>query len=143
MLSAASLSWQIVMQREREKELLFRGSQLREAINRWQTQVPGQRPPMKLNELKELLKDPHSTGTVRYLRRPYLDPMTGKEFETIPDPLKGIIGVRSASEEKPLKIAFPEAFKEFKDKGKYSQWEFRYQPNLVVTPPVFVDIEGG
>ncbi len=144
MLAAAGRSWQQVMQREREKELLFRGSQLREAISRWQTPQPGQQPPTQLNDLKDLLKDPRSAGTVRYLRRPYLDPMTpGKEFVPIKDPLKGIIGVHSASEEKPLKIAFPEAFKEFKDKAKYSQWEFRYQPNLVVTPPVFVDIEGG
>lgn len=143
MLAAAGRSWQMVMQREREKELLFRGSQLRQAINRWQTPVPGQQPPTQLNDLKDLLKDPRSGGTVRYLRRPYLDPMTGKEFVPIKDPQKGIIGVRSASEEQPLKTAFPEVFKEFKDKTKYSEWEFRYQPNLVVSPPVFIDIEGG
>ena len=143
MLAAAGRSWQMVMQREREKELLFRGSQLREAITRRQTQQPGMAAPTQLNDLKDLLKDPRSGATVRYLRRPYLDPMTGKEFVLIKDSLSGIIGVRSASEEKPLKAAFPEAFKEFKDKAKYSEWEFRYQPTLVVTPPVFVDIEGG
>ncbi len=125
MLGAAGQSWQMTMQREREVELLFRGMQIKAAIERWNKQLPGQPPPRPLNELKDLLKDPNSLQTVRYLRRLYTDPITGKEWKVVKDPVKGVIGVCSTSEDTPLKQAnFPKGLESFEGKTKYSDWKF-------------------
>ncbi len=102
---------QTVMQREREEELLFRGQQIVEAIARWNNvyNLPNQPNHGQLNDLKDLLKDPKSLQTVRFLRRDptkeYNDPITGKEWDVIRDPAgqRGIIGVKSTSDKKPLK----------------------------------------
>lgn len=42
-------SWMLVMKREREKELLFRGSQIKEAIENWYNPkyIPGEGPEAK------------------------------------------------------------------------------------------------
>jgi type II secretory pathway pseudopilin PulG len=132
MLSATSQSWRTIMQRDREAELLFRGTQVRDAIARWnkpvKTQTQGQlvaRPP--LNDLKDLLQDPNTPETVRYLRKLYIDPITGKDFDLIRDPVRGIIGVKSSSQDPPLKRDnFPDDLKSFVNKDKYSDWQFNY-----------------
>lgn len=136
-LGAVGESMYMVMKREREEELLFRGEQIRYAIERWNNQPGKQATPLR--ELKDLLKDPRSLANVRYLRRLYKDPMTGEDFVPITDPLLGIIGVRSASEEEPARKAnFPlvtelnkgvqrtDIYKRFEGKTKYSEWEFTY-----------------
>ena len=80
-------------------------------------------------DLKDLLKDPRSLATVRYLRKIDPDPITGKEWVIIKDPVKGIIGVASSSDAEPLKQAgFPEEYKLFEKKTKYSEWQFVYNP---------------
>ena len=117
------------MQREREKELLFRGAQIKDAIARWNKGGAGVKP-MPLSDLKALLKDPRSTSSIRYLRRLYTDPLTNKEWTQITDQSKGIIGVQSTSEEQPLKQDFSDypadstEFKMFGGKKKYSEWLF-------------------
>lgn len=137
MLGAASQSWQMLMKREREAELLFRGSQYRDAIARWYRPRPGQtsfaaRP---LKDLKDLLEDPFSTERVHYLRRLYKDPITNKEFVPILDATQRIIGVKSTSEDPPLKQGnFPEELKALGGRSKYSEWEFTYQQQAPVPP---------
>jgi type II secretory pathway pseudopilin PulG len=127
MLGVVGQTWTAAMKREREEELLFRGGQIRDAITRWNKPRPGQHVATPLRELKDLLKDPRSLSNVRYLRRIYTDPVTGKEWNIIRDPVKGVIGVASPSEEKPLKQAgFPEEFRAFEGKTKYSEWLFVY-----------------
>lgn len=128
-LGAAGLSWRIVMKREREKELLFRGTQIRDAITRWYSLKSVEQAAMPLRDLKDLLEDPRTPKTVRYLRRLYTDPMTNKDWELIIDPAKGIQGVASTSQEMPLKTAgFPEDLQDFTGKGRYSEWRFVYTP---------------
>jgi len=128
-LGAVGLSWRIIMQREREEELLFRGSQIRDAITRWYALKSVDQAAMPLRDLKDLLKDPRTPQTVRYLRRLYADPMTNKEWEVINDPSKGIQGVASTSQETPLKTAgFPEDLQDFNGKARYSEWRFVYTP---------------
>jgi type II secretory pathway pseudopilin PulG len=133
MLGAASQSWTMTMKRERETELLFRGAQIKDAIENWYKPVAG-RQPTPLRDLKDLLLDPNSLSKNKYLRRDpakeYNDPVTGKEWKIIRDPTLGIIGVASTSDEEPLKQDFTDypkdstEFKMFKAKKKYSEWLF-------------------
>jgi type II secretory pathway pseudopilin PulG len=129
-LGAVGLSWRIIMQREREEELLFRGSQIRDAITRWYALKSVEQAAMPLRDLKDLLKDPRTPQTVRYLRRLYTDPMTNKEWEVIIDPSKGIQGVTSTSQDTPLKTAgFSDDLQDFTGKTRYSEWRFVYTPS--------------
>ena len=151
MLGAAAQSWTMAMKREREAELLFRGKQIVEAIYRWQNPpapASGPRPPARpLSDLKFLVQDPNSLTKIRYLRRDpatlYNDPITGKEWNIIRDPVKGIIGVASTSVDTPVKQGgfvelFPLSttrdaylitmFKNFEGKQKYSEWQFVVSP---------------
>lgn len=145
MLAAVGETTSIVMKREREAELMFRGTQYVRAIERWQNsgRAPGAMqqptgpgaqqaaPVRQLTSLEDLAKpDTRFAGKVQYLRQLYLDPMTNKEFEPIKDPAKGIIGVKSTSHDEPLKQAnFPLEFLEFEGKKKYSEWEFIFDVN--------------
>ena len=144
MLGKAAGYWKTRMQREREIELIFRGTQYRDALRRWYNikptvsgtaQPPGTAavqpttlPPgsRKLNELKDLLQG-SDVAKVRYLRKLYLDPMTGKEFDVVRDANQQIIGVKSTSEAEPIKQAnFPLDFNQadFEGKKKYNEWQF-------------------
>ncbi|BCS53669.1 type II secretion system protein [Geobacter sp. SVR] len=104
-------SWMLVMKREREKELLFRGSQIKEAIENWYNPkyIPGGGPGSKtvtaLTDLRDLMgggqtanKNPylphHYAGQLDENRRcgsdcPKLfieqDPMTGKKWLLVRD----------------------------------------------------------
>ncbi len=132
MLGAAGQVWTTVMKRDREAELLFRGGQIRDAIEQWNTSFKrGGPPPHPIADLKDLLQNPYSLQKTRYLRRLYQDPITGDDWKIITDPVKGIIGVASSSKETPLKQGgFPEPFTAFEGKTKYSDWEFVYRPTV-------------
>ena len=131
MLAAAGQTWTTITKRDREAELLFRGKQIRDAIERWRKPRPGGPPPHPIVDLKDLLKSPYSLQRVRYLRRLYQDPITGKDWVIIRDPVWGIIGVASSSEAEPLKQGgFPDEFADFEGKKKYSDWQFVYRPQL-------------
>lgn len=144
MLGAVGQSWKTVMQREREEELLFRGMQYRNAITRWYKPRPGQHQATPLRDLKDLLDDPRSLTTVRYLRRLYNDPFTGKEWNVITDPSKGISGVFSASTEKPMKVGgFPDELSDFAGKESYADWKFIYNSVPKQTGNVKSSVSGG
>ena len=64
-LAAAAPSWRYVMQNDREQELLFRGGQIADAIQRYQKRNGGALPP----SMEVLVKG-------RFLRKAYKDPMT-------------------------------------------------------------------
>jgi type II secretory pathway pseudopilin PulG len=123
MLGMVGQSWKTIMQREREAELLFRGTQIIEAIGRWNKGDKHVKTPLR--DLKDLLQDPRTVTTTRYLRRLYTDPMTGKEWKVINDPNIGITGVASTSDAKPFKVGgFPAGFESLEKKEKYSDWIF-------------------
>lgn len=124
-LGAAGKYWSHVMLREKEEELLFRGEQYRQAIERYYTALPGRKeyPP----DIDNLLKDGRTATGKRHLRQKYKDPISGEDFVEIRDKTKGnrITGVYSPSEKEPLKQGnFPEAYKDFENKEKYSEWKF-------------------
>jgi len=125
MLGAAGQSMRVIMQREKEKELIFRGLQYRDAVERW-----CKKGAMPLLELDWLLKDPKDPGgKVKDLRKLYKDPVTGGDWKILKDPnTKEIQGVASTSNEEPFKQGnFPEIIKSFEGKKKYSEWEFIYK----------------
>ena len=123
MLGAIGQSVKVIMQREREKELIFRGLQYRDAIERW-----SKKGTMPLLDIKHLLKDPRSASGDKYLRQLYSDPLTGAEWKIIKDANLGITGVVSTSNDEPFKQGnFPEVIKAFEGKKKYSEWEFVFK----------------
>jgi len=109
MLGLTGQSWKTIMKREREKELLFRGSQIKEAIENWYNpnySVNGVKwnASHPLMDLKDLLNNPYTLTPLRYLPQSYdtklegknqkcgadcatlkiyQDPMTGKEWTII------------------------------------------------------------
>ncbi len=139
-LGAAGKYWQSVVLRDKEEELLFRGDQYRQAIERYYTAIPAirQYPP----SIDDLLKDPRSPAGKRHLRHKYKDPFTGEDFVEIRDALsKRIIGVRSGSDRTPLKQAnFPQAYEDFAGRNKYSEWQFL---STIKASPQSVPVKGG
>ena len=127
-LSATGQVWSTVAQREKEKELLFRGAQIRAAIAMYFEGSPGiKRYP---RELEALVKDPRQPTVRRYLRKVYSDPMTREgDWELIKEKDGSIVGVRSASTDEPFKKSgFPEELAEFEGSSSYRDWEFAYRP---------------
>ena len=109
MLGLTGQSWKTIIKREREKELLFRGSQIKEALENWYDPkykfngVP-QPAPRPLMDLKDLLLNPNALTQMKYLPhnyateldaknskcstdcpklKVYQDPLTGKEWTLI------------------------------------------------------------
>jgi type II secretory pathway pseudopilin PulG len=126
--------WHTSTKREREAELLFVGNQYRKAIERYYLTGPQRQYP---RSLEELLKDPRRPTTERYLRKVYLDPITGKAFALLKAPDGGIVGVRSESDDAPLKIAtFKARDAAFEHAQKYSDWRFIHiAPKPAAAPP--------
>jgi type II secretory pathway pseudopilin PulG len=132
-LGAAGKYWQNVMLREKEEELLFRGDQYKQAIERYYYAIPGR--PQYPRGIDDLLRDNRTPEGKRHLRRKYTDPMTGGDFvviENVDASGRHIIGVRSSSDKTPLKQSnFPDAYQDFAGKDKYSDWQFV----AVIQPP--------
>jgi len=112
-------NWAVIMQRERESELLFRGLQIKYAIERYAADYEvrkGTREniyPIRLEQLVE--------GPKRYLPRVYIDPITGEEFEPIWE--KGEIhGVRSRDPGRPFNRV------QFQDAATYQDIKFKAFP---------------
>jgi type II secretory pathway pseudopilin PulG len=122
--------WHTAVQREKEAELLYIGSEYRKAIGRYFLGPPGRAQRIYPRNLDDLLKDPRDAGTQRYLRKRYVDPISGKpEWGIVKAPDGGIMGVYSLSEDKPLKVAnFRVTEKGFDSAEKYSDWKFVYTP---------------
>jgi len=132
-LGSATKYWSHITLREKEKELIFRGNQYKGAISRYYTAVPGKK--MYPQSIDNLLNDSRSINSGRHLRRKYKDPITGEDFVVIKGQqvngkkVIGIIGVKSKSDDEPLKKAnFSEENKGFEGKSKYSEWEFKFIP---------------
>ena len=103
-LTAASLAalgqrWSTAAQRERERELVFRGQAIARAIERYGAAVPAQ--PAYPVRLGDLVEDRRSLRPRHHLRQRYADPFTGEpdwELIAAPPPALGFIGVRSRSD---------------------------------------------
>ncbi len=129
LLALTSEVWSHSRQREKERELLFMGSQFREAIALYYQRTPGavKRYPEKLDDL---LEDKRYLSMQRYLRKIYADPLTGKsQWGTVAAPGGGIMGMYSLSDESPIKSGnFDPNDQGFAGAQRYSEWKFIYEP---------------
>jgi type II secretory pathway pseudopilin PulG len=125
MLTAVGRVWSFTEQREREIQLLFVGDQFRLAIASYYQHTHSYP-----QSLQQLLGDPDSTLPRRYLRRLYFDPMTGNpDWDLIPAPGGGVMGVASKSSLAPIKHAgFAPVEANFADASCYCSWQFVFVP---------------
>ena len=137
-LALTGEAWRTTAQRERERELLFAGDEIRRAITRYYESTPGTGKQFP-KSLEDLLRDSRYPTTRRYLRKVYLDPMTGKrDWGIVKGPGDGIMGVYSLSTQAPLKRAnFISPYTAFERAESYAGWRFVHaeapiaQPGLV------------
>jgi len=120
-LAAVGQVWHTLLQRDREKELLFIGNQFRLGIDSYY--ASNRRFPLRL---EDLLLDEQSAGVKRYLRKVFVDPITGHpDWGLVKLDNGQLIGIYSLSDEKPLKRSgFHGSTADLDDKDKYSDWVF-------------------
>ncbi|MCW8860589.1 MAG: type II secretion system GspH family protein [Deltaproteobacteria bacterium] len=131
MAGIAGSSWQTTVQRAKEADLLWKGNQIRRAIESYYTtsHAQGAAPKAFPSELGYLILDPRFLEIQRHLRRLYPDPMTGKEWDIIKGPSGQVIGVKSSSNKVPFKQdGFSEVNQSFRGQKSYKNWQFIYQP---------------
>ncbi|MEE1865168.1 type II secretion system protein [Pseudomonas auratipiscis] len=123
-LGATVTLWSTQSMRERERDLLWVGSQYAQALRSYYRDSPGlaQYP----QTLDELLEDPRYPNLKRHLRRLYPDPITGSDDWGLLRSIDGrITGVFSRSEQAPLKQAgFAAQWSDFEGLQHYSDWQF-------------------
>lgn len=98
-LMGVTQQWSVIMKRDREAELLFRGTRIKEAIERFVADYEVQkatRPNRWPRTLEELTKKTPK----RYLQAVYTDPITGEDFDLIKVG-EELHGVRSTSQDVP------------------------------------------
>jgi hypothetical protein len=98
-LLGVTQQWSVIMKRDREAELLFRGTRIKEAIDRYVADYEVQkatRPNRWPRTLEELTKK----SPKRYLQMAYSDPITGEKFDLIKVG-EELHGVRSTSTDTP------------------------------------------
>lgn len=128
-LAAIGTFFSHAAQREKERELLFVGNQFRDAIESYYRHSPGASAFPKT--LDDLVEDKRFPMPQHHLRRIYRDPITGKaEWGLVEAPGgAGIMGVRSLSEEAPIKTGnFDARDTAFEGTAKYADWQFVFKP---------------
>jgi type II secretory pathway pseudopilin PulG len=125
MLMEVGSLWSSVLQRERERELLARGNQIRRAIGLYY--AAGNTFP---KTLEDLVLDRRQPTIKRYLRRVYDDPLTGNaEWGVVKGPGETIMGVFSNAQGTPFKQGnFSVNNHSFTGQSRYQGWVFLYGP---------------
>ncbi len=125
--TAAAKQWKVIVQREREADLLAKGIEIQNALALYSETIkagrvmPGEVYPKTLAELTRLPKP--------FLRKVYLDPMGSDEWEYLQAPTGGIMGVRSKSRARPFRQKdFPLIVRHFEGRATYRDWVFQH-PN--------------
>jgi type II secretory pathway pseudopilin PulG len=128
-LTAVGKQWKVVLQRDHESELLFRGNRIKTAIQLYaadyevQKATRANRYPLSLQQLTQKPK--------RYLPKVYKDPITGQHFDLIKVGAE-IRGVKSRSKQVPLDQV------QFKKATAYNQIAFQAEtqsaPGCVPSP---------
>ena len=117
-MMVVSKQWTVVMKRDKEAELLFRGNRIKTAIEAYAADYQvrkATRPNIYPLTLEQLTEKPK-----RYLPVVYKDPITGQDFELIKVGAE-IRGVKSRSKDKPFDQVH------FKNADTYDQVAFQVQ----------------
>ena len=126
-VSAAARQWTVMVQREKEADLMAKGIEIQNALALYSAYMKiGRIMPAEIypQSLAELTRTPKP-----FLRRVYEDPVGGGEWEYMRAPTGGIMGVRSKSKAKPIKERdFPLAVRHFEGRKTYHDWIFQH-PN--------------
>lgn len=113
------------MQRDKEEQLLFAGDAIRRAIASYYNTLPPGGARSMPPSLEALLADQRFPKPVHHLRRLYTDPMTGRADWQVVRDARGIVGVRSQSDQSPVKKkGFANGYEHFEDRERYSDWIF-------------------
>ena len=122
--------------RSREAELIWVGLQFRKALREYymDNQDKPDRYPRSLEELTD------SKGQLvpkRYLRRVYIDPMTGNtDWGVVCSPGGGIVGVYSKAAGEPRKKhGLPKELESFDKATSYREWLFAFDPAGIAGKP--------
>ncbi len=117
MLMALSRAWLLESRRERDTELIYRGEQIRAALNAYAAVPVSTGASRAPTRLEDLLEDRRSGQVVRHLRRVWRDPITNSpNWGLVKDANGGIVGVYSVSKRLPLLA--PQGVK------RYDEWRF-------------------
>jgi len=122
-LASAGELWSTVARRDRERQLLWVGTQYAQALRSYYRSSPGlaQYP----RELADLLQDERFPNPKHHLRQLYPDPMGGGEWVLMRGFDGRITGLNSGAIGTPLKQAdFPAQWADFTGMAKYSDWQF-------------------
>lgn len=136
-LAATGEIWSQSSQREKEQELLFVGNQFRQAIALYYERTPGAAKQYP-EKLEQLLDDKRHLTVQRYLRKIYVDPMTGTpEWGLVFDKPGGrIMGVYSLSKDAPIKMSgFRARDRHLEGATQYLEWRFVYEPPQATGSP--------
>ena len=126
-LGAAGTLWSTESQRVKESDLLYVGEQYRKAIRSYYNAPSPDKARHYPKKLEDLLLDTRQPQLTRYLRKLYVDPVSGKnEWGLIVDETsRGISGVYSLAPGTPLKqLGFDAAHKDFENAPNYAAWHF-------------------
>ena len=99
-LAGISTAWSTASQREKERESMFRGQQMADAVAAWRAaaQADGLAPEPGPYQPADLLEDLRGPQLRRHLRRIYDDPLTGRpDWVWLRDERGVIEGLRSRS----------------------------------------------
>src|SRR4051794_31118973 len=122
-LAGTGETWAVASRRAREREMIWVGNQYARALQAYYVQSPGAR--QYPSRLEELIYDTRFPEPRHHLRQMYQDPISRSPWGTVIDAQGRIAGVRSQSDERPLKQAnFPAKWAEFKGLTRYSDWQF-------------------
>lgn len=116
LLTALSQNWLIDSRREKEADLLFKGGQIKRAIEAYSKVPLAEGKSTFPTRLEELLEDSRLPMAQRHLRRLWPDPITGGPWGLIKGVDGGIRGVYSTSLKKPLRMNG--------DATTYAEWRF-------------------
>lgn len=127
--AAGASVWSQMQRREREKQLLWAGDQIRRAILAY-SQTGGDGPNRYPATLQDLLLDARSAAPRRYLRQVYEDPMSrSTDWGQIRNAQGRIVGVYSQARGVPVKTgAFAKAYAHFERAPSYAAWTFTVLP---------------
>ena len=122
-LASAGELWSTASRRDRERQLLWVGTQYAQALRSYYRSSPGLAQYPK--NLEDLLQDERFPNPKHHIRQLYPDPISGGEWILMRGFDGRITGLNSASTEKPLKQAdFPAQWSDFTGMASYRDWQF-------------------